>query len=148
MQDSTKHLFVKFKIEEETGRMSSLLVSEEKTRIDSWLGGAEKEESTEETAVYGGDQRFRDIARNFPKSIEVFRRTVPFIMQTLPMLRNYHDDNLLRKFASDNGELLESGKFETYRLNIDHIVELSRRLENAAAIARGVRSFLECFWWG
>jgi hypothetical protein len=130
--------------------MDKMIISEKRSTVDEWKGvrTEKRAKKTDETEAIVSP--FKLVMRDLEGSINTFKSTVPFIMNTLPIMRRLSDDRNIRQFIAKTGELLESGdvEFELYRLNIDHISAISRRLEIANAVGSGVIRIPELFLMG
>src|SRR4051812_5755433 len=66
------------------------------------------------------DSPLLTVSRRFEKSIDVFERSVPFIMQTTPLMRSMLRDRRIRKFVVDRSELISDQDIDVYQMDIHH----------------------------
>jgi hypothetical protein len=148
MSDSGKLFYIKFKIGPKDDQISGYFLSEDRDRVQKWEAELHAEEEHGRDTDGEPIEGFRSIARDFPKSIEAFRRTVPFIMQLLPQLLRHVDDQTIRGYAKERGNLLEKNGFETYELSMDHMAELVRRIDSSGPIGQGIQNLPSMFLVG
>src|SRR5271155_4910620 len=147
MDNFVRYLYVKFRIEKHLNMMNALFISEDKDRIEKWQAQEEsKDRSEADLAQPDVKNSFEVISNTFEASIDEFQSTVPFIMQMVPLLLQIADDRSIRQFVQRQGEALEKGDFETYRIGIDHIGEINKRLARATTIRKGVESLPSMFF--
>jgi hypothetical protein len=147
--EPTKNFYAKFWLDQGPLRiLDAFLISEDKDRVDQWKADKAPEEGTTAPNRPTLPNTFQAIATSFEKAINSFQNTVPFIMRMIPLLLRMMDDRSLRGFASRCGDRLEEGEFETYRLSIEHLGELTRRIERANSIRSEVDSLPNMFFVG
>jgi hypothetical protein len=89
-----------------------MMVSGYGDTIDPWKAVRHKEDKP------GGHQNreqpsaFARVARDFEQSMETSQITVPFIMRTLPMMREICADRAIRGLIAESGERLDIGEEE------------------------------------
>jgi hypothetical protein len=150
LAEQTKNFYAKFRLDQGPLRiLDAFLISEDKDRVERWKADkAPEEEDTTTPTRPTLPNTFEDIAASFEKAINSFQNTVPFIMRMIPFLLRTMDDRSLREFARGRGDRLEEGEFETYRLSIEHLGEVTRRIERANSIRSGVDSLPNMFFVG
>lgn len=150
MPDEKKVVYAKFKIKDGVDIFHDMIVSEDKDRIDLWIGSAVKKSavSSSEHLTEKNSGEFYKVAKNFESTIRVFQKTMPFIMTTLPIMMNFDDDQKIREFCRDNGKVLQTGEFELYALEIPYWAELEKRISDATSIAAGVSRLPDFFLIG
>jgi hypothetical protein len=111
MEDGKKLVYAKFKMNSNLKIMDRMFVSESRSTVDGWRAG---EVETEEQAIDKKEDeldRFQIVGRDFENSVNIFQRTVRFVMRYLPLMWRMSDDRNLRKFVAKHGEKIESGEF-------------------------------------
>jgi hypothetical protein len=63
-------------------------------------------------------------------------------------MRRISDDIKIRRFVERHGEKLETGEFESYRVNLDQLSSVVRRLQDSTAIGSGINSIPGLFLVG
>ena len=145
MEDGKKHVYAKFKIDSKLKIMERMFISESRSTIDEWEGrGVEVPKHETDNKAEEPDS-FQKAGKDFENSINTFQRTVPFIMRYLPFMWRVSDDRNLRQFVAKHGEKLESGEFETYSFDLDHMATLLQKLEASRAIGVGINRVPELF---
>lgn len=121
MEDPKIYVFAKFKINRELDIMEGLMLSESRSTVDEWTGPRSKKSDPDPVDEPEQPNPFQKVAREFEASINTYQRTVPFIMQALPFMRQLSDDRKIRRFVAEKGDRLETGEFELYRISLDHM---------------------------
>ena len=148
MEDSKKHLYLKFKMSKELGIMENMIVSESRPTVDEWKGTRSEGKEPDREEKEEKPDLFQKVGRDFESSINTFQRTVPFMMHTMPFMRRIHDDFNIRKFAAKEGELLDKGEFELYQVSFDHMASIMRKMEESSAIGSGINNVPGLFLTG
>ena len=111
MSDETRYFFAKFKIDDKLDVFDDVIYPRDKPTSRLGLGRFQKIPVRRET-TRPPDQTaktFADVAKDYEKIINTFQRTVPFIMQTTPIMRKIMDNRNIRSFIKANGTCLRVG---------------------------------------
>jgi len=127
--------------------MDAFIISPNKDRVDKWKADDPPEPEPSDSTKPTSNNSFAELANSFEKAIDSFQNTVPFIMQMVPLLLQISDDHSIRGFTKKHGVSLEEEErlFETYSLCIEHIGELTRRIEKRISIRSGVAALPSMF---
>lgn len=148
MTNLSKKFYIKFRIDDRPPKsMNAYIVSEDLERVETW-DAVKPTEVDDFNGKSTNIPKFDDILETFEHSISSFQNTVPIVMQMLPFFSQIMDDQSIREFARTHGELLQSGKFKSYAMDIIHLGEITRRIERSASIRSGVRSLPTMFFVG
>jgi len=142
------NVYAKFSIDKETNLTNGYIISEDKDVINSWNMNSLDELYRDSGSDNDKNHRFNVVTHNFFVSMSVFQNAVPFIMRSLPLMLQIHDDRSIRWFIKKNGELLESGEYETYKIDITHINRINRSIEYREVIQSGINSIPSMFLIG
>jgi hypothetical protein len=108
-----------------------------------------KEESPENVTTEDQKQDFNSLSIEFYEAMEVYFRSVPFVMSGLPILMHINIERGVREYGKKHGNLLsEDDNYETYELGIEHGEKLRRRVERITAVREGVESLPNLFLIG
>jgi hypothetical protein len=88
---------------------------------------------------------FLIVAKYFENSINTFEETVAFIMYHLPITLRIVDDRNIRQFVANHGERLDSGKFELYSVDLEHVSSLVKKIKASSAVAFGINTMHSLF---
>jgi hypothetical protein len=143
-----KYMHAKFRIHKRFNAMDAFFISENKERIDEWTAQKE-DEPPQKTVPTATENTFAAISRAFERSMEEFQETVPFLMAMMPIITQLSDDRTVRGFVRQHGDLINKDtEFETYRIGVDHIGEITRRLQKINCIHSGISSLPSMFLVG
>lgn len=150
MDDDQSYFYLKFKLSEKLKVMENMIVSEARSTVDAWTGAPSERGTKSPPKTKPNPSPFKQVIRDFEGSIETFKTTVPFIMRSLPIMRQISDDRNIRQFVSKTGKKLEttSSEFELYQLRTEHMGAISRKIDGARAISAGVNRIPELFLMG
>lgn len=150
MANETRYFFVKFKMDDKLNSFEDLIISEDENRIAAWSGTTveDSDKKNTESTKSQTTKTFADVAKEYEEIINTFQRTVPFIMQTAPIMRKLMDDRKIRPFLKANGERLENGRYEVYKVEVSHYAELNRVFEESTSIASGLSNLPNLFLVG
>lgn len=149
MAKKQQYLYGKFKLHPDVPLMEAYTFSPNKAFIDAWSGEKEKgkhEEKKENKQIdISTENLFLSVFNDLISSFSRFQNSIPFMMSSLPVMRNISDDLEIRGFFKKNGTLLEEDGFEVYQLDIKHFSELQRRITKAREIDAGIRALPSMF---
>lgn len=148
MTDKPRQLYAKFKMSKKKDVMTRMFLSEDLDAANEWVGEKRAKAEPQKDEEKKSTSLFLTVAKDFEASINVFQNSVPYIMQIMPLMRSFTDDQSLRGFVKTNGEMMETGEFELYKLNVAHIGEISRRIERLTSIGSGINSLPRLFILG
>jgi hypothetical protein len=150
MDENKKYIYAKFKMGKDPDVMENMFISESRQTVDEWKAEKRKDTSIakDKDEDNGDVYSFRSVSMEFETSLNTFQITVPFIMNIIPIARRIYDDNNIRKTIAEQGEQLEKGEFELYRVSLDRSTSITRRLEESAAIGQGINSIPRLFMMG
>lgn len=144
-----RKIYLKFKIDNAGhGMMSAFLVSEDLDNIKAWDGGKGESQKSADRTNHKPSGTFKKVSEDFIRAIRVYQNSVPFIMSTVPVLGQMVDDRRIRGFAKKNGNCVESGEFEVYELSIDHVIQLTRIMDQAISVKAGIEAMPRLFFLG
>jgi hypothetical protein len=149
MSEDTKWLYVKFRTDSESHPLKDMELSEDlsdirKTETDQ----PSDTESTEGSEEPGLRSIFRVLTEDFEISIRPFQNTVSFVMQNLPLFCRYLDNKTIKGYVKENGELIEDGEIQIFRLPFEHAQTIAHLIEDSTSLHAGIGSIPGLFFLG
>jgi hypothetical protein len=130
------------------GTMESLFLSEDRESVENWKYNKEKSEENTQPKKEKIENSFQNVFIEFQRTMESFQKSARFMMVSAPLMRRIGDTEHLRGFARKHGVELQTGEYELYQIGIEHISEISRRLQSSSSVAQGIKILPRLFMLG
>lgn len=129
---------------------ASYLLSTERDHVRSWgEGGNNMPPRAQQVAEIIAPNKFRALSHDFYDAMEIYVRSVPFVMSGLPFLVSVNVESSIRGYVKKNGIIVEENdKFDTYELNIEHGEKLKKKSDRISAIREGIDTLPKLFLIG